>query len=154
MRKAKLEITDKKVLDEILSEALVCRLALMDGELPYIVPVNYGYNDGCIYIHSAPEGKKIDLLRRDNRVCFEVEGKVEIVKGEKACAWTTRYRSVVGYASVEILSDDESKQHGLEVIMTQHGAPELKDFEPGNMKHMVILKLTITSLKGKRSSIL
>jgi len=53
---------------------------------------------------------------------------------------------------VEILSDEKSKQLGLELIMAQHGAPELVDFEPKNKKRMVILKLTITSMTGKRSS--
>jgi uncharacterized protein len=152
MRKAKLEITDKKILEEILSGALICRVAMMDGALPYIIPLNYGYRDGYIYIHSAPQGKKIDLLRKNRQVCFEMEETVELVKGERACDWTTRYRSVVGYASVEILSDDESKQTGLEVIMAQHGAPDLVDFEPINMKNMVILKLTISSITGKHSS--
>lgn len=153
MRKAKLEITDKNILDEILSRALICRLAMMDGALPYIVPVNYGYRDGCIYIHSAPQGKKLDLLEKNRQVCFEVEETVELIKGERACDWTTRYRSVVGYGSVEVLSDDASKQLGLEVIMSQHGAPDLVDFEPKNMKRMVILKLTISSLTGKHSSL-
>ncbi|MDX2430496.1 MAG: pyridoxamine 5'-phosphate oxidase family protein [Bacteroides sp.] len=152
MRKYRLEIADQKVLEEILSGATICRVAMMDGDLPYIVPFNYGYRDGCIYIHSAPEGKKIDLLGLNNTVCFEVEDGVELVKGERACSWTTRYRSVVGYGNMEILSDDQSKQDGLEVIMAQHGAPELIEFEPKNMKHMVILKLTITSLTGKQSS--
>jgi len=143
---------DKAVLDEILAGAEICRLSMLDGQLPYIVPVNYGYREGMIYIHSAPKGKKIDLLLRNKEVCFEVEDTVEIVKGEEACDWSTRYRSVVGYASVEILSDESSKQEGLEVIMAQHGAPELVEFDSGNLKRMVIIKLTITSLTGKQSS--
>lgn len=152
MRKANQEIKDKKVLEEILATATICRVAMMDGDLPYIVPFNYGYSEGIIYIHSAPVGKKIDLLRRNNRVCFEVEDRAEIVKGEKACSWTTLYRSVVGYGSIEILSDDQSKQLGMEVIMAQHGAPDLVDFDPGNLNRMVILKLTLSSLTGKQSS--
>jgi len=152
MRKVNQEIRDEEVLKEILSGAVICRVAMMDGNLPYIIPFNYGYKEGCIFIHSAPEGKKIDLLRQNNRVCFEVEETAELIKGEKACAWTTRYRSVVGYGNVEILSDEKSKQLGLELIMAQHGAPELVDFEPKNKKRMVILKLTITSMTGKRSS--
>jgi nitroimidazol reductase NimA-like FMN-containing flavoprotein (pyridoxamine 5'-phosphate oxidase superfamily) len=125
---------------------------MLDGDLPYIVPVNYGYRDGHIYIHSAPAGKKIDLLKQNKQVCFEVEDTVEIVRGKEACDWTTRYRSVVGYGTVEILSDETSKQEGMEVIMAQHGAPELVDFDAKNLKRMVILKLRITSLVGKQSS--
>ncbi|MFH0756677.1 MAG: pyridoxamine 5'-phosphate oxidase family protein [Bacteroidota bacterium] len=152
MRKANQEIKDKKVLEEILAGAVICRLALMDGDRPYILPFNYGFQDGSIYIHSAPEGKKIDLLRENNQVCFEVEDTVRIIEDEKACKWTSLYRSVVGYGSVEILTDDVSKQRGLEIIMAQHGAPGLTRFDPGNMKGMVILKLSIGSLTGKQSS--
>ncbi len=152
MRKAKLEIKDQGVMDEILAGAEICRLSMMDGKLPYIVPVNYGYRGGHIFIHSAPAGKKIELLKQNKEVCFEVEDTVEIVKGDKACDWSTRYRSVVGYGTVEILSDDQSKQEGLEVIMAQHGAPELIEFDPKNMNRMVILKLRITSITGKQSS--
>ncbi len=86
---------------------------MMDGDLPYIVPFNFGYREGCIYIHSAPEGKKIDLIRKNNRVCFEAEETAEIVKKDRACKWSTRYRSVVGYGTMEILSDDRSKQDGI-----------------------------------------
>jgi nitroimidazol reductase NimA-like FMN-containing flavoprotein (pyridoxamine 5'-phosphate oxidase superfamily) len=152
MRKSKQEIKDPDILEKILSKALICRVAMTDGALPYILPFNYGYQDKSLYIHSAPEGKKIDLLKLNNKVCFEVEDAVEIIKGEEACDWTTSYRSVIGYGTVEILSDEASKQHGLEVIMAQHGAPDLVDFNPKNMKRMVILKLTITSLSGKQSS--
>ncbi len=152
MRKASQEIKDKEVLEEILKGAVICRLAMMDGDLPYMLPFNYGYRDNCIYIHSAPEGRKIELLKTNNRVCFEMEHAVRIIQKEKACGWATLYRSVVGYGTVEILSDEKSKQLGLEVIMAQHGAPDLVQFDPKNKSRMVILKLTITSITGKQSS--
>ena len=152
MRKSRQEITDRRTLEAILGNQVICRLALLDGQRPYMVPVNYGYRDGCLYIHSAPEGKKIDLLRENHEVCFEVEDQVEITKGELACDWSTRYRSVMGYGTVEILSDEASKQQGLEILMAQHGAPELRESDPGNMERMVILKIRITSMSGKKSS--
>lgn len=151
MRKSNQEIKEKNVLDDILKGAFICRVAMMDRGRPYLLPFNYGYRDGIIYIHSAHEGKKIDLLRENNLVCFEVEHTAELIKGERACGWATLYRSVVGYGTVEIITDYEDKKKGLEIIMAQHGAPDLVDFDPGNMKRMVILKLTITSITGKQS---
>jgi nitroimidazol reductase NimA-like FMN-containing flavoprotein (pyridoxamine 5'-phosphate oxidase superfamily) len=151
MRKSNQEIRDNNLLEEILAGAQICRIAMMDGNRPCILPFNYGYREHCIYIHSAPEGKKIELLKQDNRVCFEIEHTVRIIKDEKACKWATLYRSVVGYGTVEIVTDDKGKRRGLEIIMAQHGVPDLIDFEPEQMNHMVILKLTITSLTGKQS---
>ena len=152
MRKSNQEIRDGQVLQEILQGSVICRIAMMDGDRPYILPFNYGYSDGCLYIHSAPEGTKIDLLRKNRQVCFEVEDLPEIIEGERACDWTTRYRSVVGYGEVEILTDEAGKRRGLEVIMAQHGAPGLIEFKQKNLDRMVILKLRITSMTGKKSS--
>lgn len=152
MRKTNLEITDRSILEEILSGAIICRVAMNNGAVPYLLPFNFGYREGCIYIHSAPEGKKIDLLRRNSNVSFEVEDPVSIIPGKNACNWSTRYRSVVGEGRVEILTDTQSKKEGLQVIMAQHGAPELIDFEERELIRMVILKITITSMTGKHSS--
>lgn len=152
MRKVNQEIKDPAIIEQILSGAEICRMAMTDGEVPYILPFNYGYRDRCIYIHSAPEGKKIDLIKKNNRVCFEVEDDIRITPHKKACGWATRYRSVVGYGEVEIVTDYEGKLKGLEIIMAQHGAPGRPTFEPTEVNRMVILKLSVTSRTGKQSS--
>jgi nitroimidazol reductase NimA-like FMN-containing flavoprotein (pyridoxamine 5'-phosphate oxidase superfamily) len=151
MRKTNQEITDWNVLEEILSGAHICRLAMMDGDQPYLLPFNYGYRDRTIYIHSAPEGKKIELLRKNQRVCFEIENGVKIIEGENPCDWSTRFRSVLGYGTVEIITDEQGKQEGLEVIMAHHGVPDQKSFSMESLHRMVILKLTIDSVTGKKS---
>jgi nitroimidazol reductase NimA-like FMN-containing flavoprotein (pyridoxamine 5'-phosphate oxidase superfamily) len=151
MRKANQEITDKAVLEEILTRSKICRLAMIDNGLPYILPFNYGFYNNCIYIHSAPAGKKIDLLRENPLVCFEVEQQADIIEGEVACKWSTLYRSVVGYGNVEIVTDLEEKKRGLEIIMAQHGAPEKIEFDRKELEFIVILKLSITTMTGKQS---
>lgn len=127
MRKASQEITDPAVLEEILSVQQICRVAMNGGERPYLLPFNYGYRDHCLYIHSATEGKKIDLLREHPLVSFEVEHEVEIVPGKRACGWSTRYRSVVGEGTVQIVTDQKGKREGLRVIMAQHGYRAVQD---------------------------
>lgn len=151
MRKSNREIFDKSLITPILKDAKIVRLAMMDEDVPYIVPFNYGYQEGCIYIHSAPQGKKIDLLKKNNKVCFELEQMAEIKKAPLACNWTTSYRSIIGYGFVDILSDPEEKKKGLEIIMTHHGAPEEMKFEDNQVEPIVILKLTITRLTAKKS---
>ena len=73
MRRNEREITDPKIIEEIIHQATICRIALYDADYPYIVPLNYGYESGALYFHSAKEGKKIDLIRKNSRVCFEIE---------------------------------------------------------------------------------
>jgi len=152
MRKNNQEITDWSTLEEILSAARICRLAMMDGDRPYLLPFNYGYRERTIYVHAAPEGKKIELLRQNPYVAFEVEDGVQIIPGSKACSWATRYRSVVGEGRAEIITDPDGKKSGLEAIMVQHGASEFTDFDEKHLERMVILKITILSLTGKHSS--
>jgi len=125
---------------------------MIDHGNPYLLPFNYGYKNNCIYIHSASTGKKIDVLQKRPEVCFEVEQKAELVKGSKACDWSTRYRSVIGYGDIAIITDYNQKKEGLEIIMAQHGAPELIDFKEKNVNSIVILKLSIKSMTGKQSS--
>ena len=152
MRKKNQEITDPTIIEEILTEAEICRLAMMDGDKPYILPFNYAYLENCIYIHCAKVGKKIDLLSKNGEVCFEIEHTAQLIEGEKACDWTERYRSIVGYGSVEILSDFDEKQHGLDIIMRSNGMKGEITFEKKHVEAVAILKLIITSLTAKQSS--
>lgn len=152
MRKANQEITDRLILEEILTGSKICRLAMIDNGLPYILPFNYGFNENCIYIHSAPAGKKIDILRENPLVCFEVEQKAEIIEDEIACKWSTLYRSVVGYGNVEIVTGFEEKKRSLEIIMRQHGFKGKMEFDPKEVEFIVILKLSISTMTGKQSS--
>ena len=151
MRKANQEIKDKPVLEEILTSAKICRLGMIDNGLPYVIPFNFGYRENCLYIHSAPEGKKIDILRKNPLVCFEVEQQADIIEDDVACKWSTLYRSVVGYGNVEIVTDFEEKKRGLEIIMTQHGAKGKMEFNKKEVEFIVFLKVSITSLTGKQS---
>ncbi len=152
MRKTNQEITDKSVLDEILTNSKICRLGMIDNRLPYVLPFNFGYHENCIYIHSAPEGKKIDILKKNPLVCFEVEQQADIVEDEIACKWSTLYRSVVGYGNVQLVTEFEAKKRGLEIIMTQHEYKGKMEFETKEVEFIVILKLQIESMTGKQSS--
>ena len=152
MRKQNQEIKDKAVIEEILAKSEICRIAMIENGRPYILPFNYGYRDFCIYIHSAPEGKKIELLKKNRNVCFEIEYKAELIKDEKACKCSTRYRSVVGYGDVEIITDYESKMNGLDIIMAHYGRNENNIYEKKQVDFIVILKLFITEMTGKQSS--
>lgn len=152
MRKKNQEVTDPAIIEEILQGSDICRLAMMDGDKPYILPFNYGYKQQSIYIHCAPEGKKIDLLRKNPEVCFEIEHTAELIQEDKACKWSELYRSVIGYGSVEIITDFEQKLKGLEIIMHSNGALGPQEFDDKHVNACLVLKLNITSLTAKQSS--
>lgn len=150
MRRTEREVADKAIIEEILSKSSVCRLGFAFDNLPYIVPVNYGYRDNKIYIHSAPKGEKIDLIKKCKTVCFEIELESEVLKYDVACKWTTRYRSIIGYGTIKIITDNEGKTHGMDIIMSQHGGPEKNTYN-SSFEKMVILELEIDRLSAKQA---
>ena len=151
MRKKQQEITDARIIEDILSQGSLCRLAMAVDNEPYLLPFNYGYRDRTIYIHSAREGKKLDILKKNPRVCFEVEGHAELVTGEKACDWTTQYRSVVGHGDVEIITHLPEKEEGLRIIMRHNGMSGDISFKRKAVDACVILKISIQEVSGKQS---
>ncbi len=123
---------------------------ISEGE-PYILPFNYGYSDNTIYIHSSSAGRKIEILKRNNRVCFEIEYGTEIVKNEISCKWTTKYRCLIGYGSVEIITDNDLKRNYLDIIMKHNGKSSNNIYEEKHIINLIILKLNIEKVTGKQS---
>jgi len=150
MRRKEREITDRQLLDEILTKSNTCRLAINDGKYPYIVALNYGYSDNSLYIHCAKEGKKIDLLRANNKVSFQIEYGNEIIPHQESCKWTTKYRSIVGQGEIEIRNNFSDKKAGLDILMQQAGKKE-NEYNAKAIDHILILKLNITHISGKQA---
>jgi len=150
MRKKEKEITGIEEIEEIIKKAEICRIGLVDKEEPYIVPVCFGYEGSTLYFHSAPEGRKIDLIRRNNRVCFEIDNDVEIVNAEKPCGWTARYRSVIGVGRAVILERNEEKKHGLNVIMRQY-SENISGMEFETLDLTSVIKIEIEHIAAKKS---
>jgi hypothetical protein len=85
MRKKEPEIKTHEEIESIIQKSIVCRLGLSEDNLPNIVPLCFGYQDHTLYFHTAREGKKIDIFRKNNQVCFEFDIDQELVKADQAC---------------------------------------------------------------------
>lgn len=150
MRKKEREITNQALLNKILTKSKICRLAIHDTPFPYIVALNYGYSNNTLFIHCACEGKKIDLIRQNNKVAFQIELTSEIIKHKESCGWTTKYQSVVGNGEVEILSNFADKTEGLDILMQQAGKME-NEYNPKYVDRILILKVNIKEICGKQA---
>jgi nitroimidazol reductase NimA-like FMN-containing flavoprotein (pyridoxamine 5'-phosphate oxidase superfamily) len=148
MRRDEREITDRKTIDGIIARCRVCRLALCDDGQPYVIPLHFGYDGRCLYFHAALEGKKIDILRRNDRVAFAFDILHGIVPGEHACDWGSRYESVVGSGRAEIVEDAEARKAALACIMRQYGSDTI-DFSESVLARTLILRVRIAALSGK-----
>lgn len=150
MRRSDREITDQAEIEAIIRAARVCRLAMWDGEWPYIVPLCFGYREGTLYFHSAREGKKISLLRKNNRVAFSLDLDAEVVTSPLSCRWSMKYRSITGRGEVEFLEEPFAKEAGLGVIMEQYGEGQAA-FSEEQLAAVTVFQLQITEMTGKKS---
>ena len=74
MRRKDKEIQAEADIVAILKKARVCRLGMAEGEMPYVVPLCFGFQDNALYFHCALQGRKNDTLRNNPNVCFEMDG--------------------------------------------------------------------------------
>ena len=127
MRRKDREVTDQAAIQAILDKAQVLHLAMIDGDRPYVVPLHYGYtleNDRLtLYLHSAREGRKLDVLGRNGRVAFVLETDVVPVSGgDLPCKYGAAYASVMGEGRATVLTDPTEKAAALAILMkTQTG---------------------------------
>ena len=150
MRRKDREITEEAAVVAIIENARVCRLAMVDGDRPYMVPLCFGYQDRALYFHSALKGRKIDLLRKSPHVCFELEAVAEAVAAEKACDWGMKYQSVIGFGRAEFIEDADDKRRALDIIMA-HYDNKGYSFPEKEMNAAAVFKVAIESMTGKQS---
>jgi len=151
MRRKDKEITDISGIESILRRALVCRLAMADHNRPYIVPLNFAYKDNCLYFHTGRQGQKIDCLRKNENVCFEVDEEVEIVSSGEACGWGVKYFSVIGFGRAVMIDDPQDKIQALNVIMEKYSGTSGWDYPLNNLDRTLVIKVLIDRLTGKKS---
>jgi hypothetical protein len=150
MRRSEREIKDRAVIDAIIRQCLVCRLGLADGVEPYIVPLCFGYDGEALYFHSASAGSKIDILRKNSRVCFEFDIPGGMREAEQGCRCGITYRSVIGFGTAEIIDDQEGKKRALEIIMAQYSSKKYI-FPEDVVAKTAVIKVVISRVTGKQA---
>ncbi len=151
MRRKDKEIQDQGDISQVIRKCQVCRLGLSQDNMPYIVPVSFGYDGKVLYFHSARDGKKIDILTANSNVCFEFESGVELISDEnKPCSWTFSFQSVVGFGKAEEVVSQEGKVEGLKRVMEQYSDKEW-DFPGMSLDGLRVWKINIESITGKQS---
>ena len=148
LRRKDKEVTDPKEIERIISEGRTCHLAMVDNGKPYVVPVTFGYDGRALYFHSALEGRKVETLKKNPHVCFNIVASAQSVEQPPDC--TTKYRSVTGYGNATLLTDVEEKIAGIKVVM-RHSLGHEVDFPVKGMARTLVFRIDIEELKGKQS---
>ena len=156
MTKREFKITDEVQIRGILDTARVLRLGISVDNEPYIYPMNYGYTleNGVLrlYLHSAVKGNKLDLLRKNPNVCFELDCDNVPFEGKVACQYGLSYSSVSGRGRAVIVDDVPEKLEAMSVLMkTQTG----KDFTFNErlVSIVAVIRLDVTEYTAKHRPI-
>jgi hypothetical protein len=149
MRQKRREVQDREAILAIMAEARICRIGLSDAGQPYVVPMHFGLGKNCLYLHCARAGRKLDILRKNDRVCFEMDILGDIKPGASACGWSTRYRSVIGFGRASLVDDPVERRGALDRIMDHYGAPPPHVYEERSLSLTTIIRIDIDSMTGK-----
>ena len=153
MRKSDREIKSKEEIIDIIKRCDVIRLAFNNGDYPYILPLNFGFevkNDIVIfYLHSALEGTKVDIMKKDNRASFEMDTKHELQYYEEKGYCTMSYESIIGRGRIRILPEDE-KMNALKKLMEHYHKSEDTYFNPAAISRTLVYSLEVEEMTAKR----
>ncbi len=156
MRRTDREVREQNDLTDILHKADTCHLALLDGDKPYMIALNYGFVwTGTLpelYFHCAKKGKKLDLVALDGTAFFMVDTDHRLVEGPADCDWGMDYASVAGEGIVSVIEDIAERKAGLDAIMRHYSGRTEFSYDERVFAMTTILRLTVTSLSGKRKS--
>ncbi|HEW94061.1 MAG TPA: pyridoxamine 5'-phosphate oxidase family protein [Thermoprotei archaeon] len=141
---------DQKVINEILYRGQVCRIALCVDGKPYIIPMNYGYKDGIIYLHTSINSMKLELIRRNNFICFEVDTDLELVVNEDPCKTSMRYKSVIGCGSAYIIEDNTEKTNALNIITLKYLGRRYT-YKSSDLNRTAVIKIVVEEASAKIS---
>ena len=152
MRRTDRQIEDPSAIMHILQEADACRIAMCDDNVPYIVTMNFGFGkDGLasLYFHSAYEGKKINILKKNNLVCFQADIGHELFLHSVSCGCSMKYQSVVGMGRMSFVDDLPEKLEALQAIMTHYTKKPEHVFKEELVKRTMIMRLDIEEISAK-----
>lgn len=151
MRRKDREIKDFDKILQIMRQCDSCVLALNDDGFPYMVPLNFGMDieDGQLYLyfHCAMQGKKLDLIRKDNRATFEMDCDHNFILYDERMSCTMGYSSVVGHGIIEFV-EEEKKYEALKILMRQYHAEDFQ-FNTDMIKVTTVLKMKVLDMTGK-----
>ncbi|MBP1754912.1 MAG: pyridoxamine 5-phosphate oxidase family protein [Firmicutes bacterium] len=152
MRRQDREITDITEIIDIMKRCDACHVAFSNDTYPYIIPLNFGMmTDGeniKLYFHSAKEGTKLDLLRKNPKVAFAMDCNHKLVMRDNGSC-TMEYESVCGNGTLRIMENDE-KAYGLTTIMAQYHGENENHFPEAVLNMTEVMELTVNEITGKR----
>lgn len=152
MTRREFEITDQRQIQTILEESKFLHLGLVEDGMPYVVPMNYGYvMEGgklTLYLHSARQGYKLDVIRADPRCCFTMECGVLPFRGKVACQYGVAYRCLMGRGTATIVEDVQEKIKAMSLLMKAQTGEDFT-FDEKLVSIVTVIRIDVTDFTAK-----
>jgi nitroimidazol reductase NimA-like FMN-containing flavoprotein (pyridoxamine 5'-phosphate oxidase superfamily) len=142
---------ERASIEKIIGECKECFVGMIDPEgLPYVIPMNFGYDNDTIYLHSAPEGTSVTALKTNPNVCITFCTKTNVVhqNEEVACSYRIQGSSVICRGKVTFIENDKEKIEALNILMKQYTDKPFNYSEP-SVSHVMVWKVEIEQASSK-----
>lgn len=148
--KAIKDIVELEKLEDIIRKCKICRVGMVDVDTPYVLAMNFGYDNQTVYLHCAKEGKKVDILKRNNKVCLEFDTDHKLFSRHEhvACSWRFAYRSVLVHGNALLIDDYDEKIEALSIFMKNYSDKEFEYSKPA-VDNILIIKIPVDSITGR-----
>ena len=151
MRRQEKELTDRELLDRIIQQTEFCHLACCLEDRPYLIPLSFGYDGQAIYLHTAPEGKKIRIFEENPRVSLSFVSQADpVTSPDRACKWSYAFSSAYAEGSIHEILDREGKIAAINQIMLHYSGREW-EIDPGKLTGTRVWKIALETITGKVS---
>jgi len=144
-------LTYKPEMEQIIKNCKVCSLSMVDEKNePYVLPMNFGYENDTVYFHGSRAGRKMDVLKKNAKVCisFSTDYEMYFVNEEVGCSWGMKYRSILIFGKAEIIEDYDEKVKALEYIMATYSDREFRFNKPAVLD-VEIFKVKVEKMEGR-----
>jgi len=144
-------IEDRKELESIVKKCDVCFVGMVEKDgTPYVIPMNFGYSNHEIILHSGPHGKHLDLLTLNNRVCvtFCTDHKLVYQHPDVACSYSMTSKSVLCKGAVSFVEDLTEKEELMSLLMKNYTNRPFKFSTPALM-NVKVWRVKVDEMTGK-----
>lgn len=160
VRQEKLVCTDEIRIDQFLSQARTGYLGLTDGGLPYVVPLNFVWMNGAVYIHGAAQGRKIELIEANSNCCFTVAEDYGTMVSPIPAKTDTAYMSVMLFGKLESVTDLNEATEVMQVMLDKYvpgyydqslSPSHVEKYRSSLGSHTAVFKLTPSAQTSKEN---
>ncbi len=145
-------ITLTEEIERLITSCEVCYVGMVDQEnKPYTLPFNFGFEKGTLYLHSAPSGRKIEVLSNNPNVCvaFSTAHELYLQAENVACSYGMKYKSVLIEGEVEFIDDFDEKIRVLNIIMRQYTKRDDFKYNEPAVNNVAVMRVKASAVSAK-----